>query len=74
MALRTRRLGTQGLEVSEQGLGCMGRSEFYGTADDQDVAAAEIEIGEQELAELDEIAPRGIAAGERYADMSLVHR
>ena len=28
--MRMRRLGSQGLEVSEQGLGCMGMSEFYG--------------------------------------------
>jgi len=32
--MNTRRLG-QGLEVSELGLGCMGMSEFYGTADEQ---------------------------------------
>jgi len=32
--METRRLGTQGLEVSQQGLGCMGMSEFYGEGDD----------------------------------------
>jgi aryl-alcohol dehydrogenase-like predicted oxidoreductase len=32
--LRKRKLGTEGLVVSEQGLGCMGMSEFYGPRDD----------------------------------------
>jgi aryl-alcohol dehydrogenase-like predicted oxidoreductase len=35
----TRKLGTQGLEVSELGLGCMGMSEFYGTADEDEAIA-----------------------------------
>ena len=35
----TRTLGSQGLEVSEQGLGCMGMSEFYGTADEDEAIA-----------------------------------
>ena len=44
----TRRLGTQGLEVSELGLGCMGMSEFYGTGDEHESIATihrAIELG-----------------------------
>src|ERR671910_2656823 len=32
--METRKLGSQGLEVSKLGLGCMGMSEFYGTTDE----------------------------------------
>ena len=35
----TRRLGTDGLEVSALGLGCMGMSEFYGTTDEGEAIA-----------------------------------
>ena len=44
----TRTLGTQGLEVSELGLGCMGMSEFYGTGDEDESIATihrAIELG-----------------------------
>src|SRR5919107_6118146 len=44
----TRTLGSQGLEVSELGLGCMGMSEFYGTSDEDESIATihrAIELG-----------------------------
>ena len=34
-----RTLGTQGLTVSQEGLGCMGMSEFYGSADETEALA-----------------------------------
>ncbi len=37
--MQTRRLGTQGLEVSAIGLGCMGMSEFYGPGDEAESIA-----------------------------------
>jgi aryl-alcohol dehydrogenase-like predicted oxidoreductase len=37
--MEQRKLGTQGLEVSAEGLGCMGMSEFYGEGDEQESIA-----------------------------------
>jgi aryl-alcohol dehydrogenase-like predicted oxidoreductase len=37
--METRKLGAQGLEVSAQGLGCMGMSEFYGPGDEAESIA-----------------------------------
>jgi aryl-alcohol dehydrogenase-like predicted oxidoreductase len=37
--VKTRKLGSQGLEVSAEGLGCMGMSEFYGSADEGEAIA-----------------------------------
>ncbi len=37
--MERRRLGSQGLEVSAEGLGCMGMSEFYGPTDDAESIA-----------------------------------
>jgi len=47
-----RRLGTQGLEVSALGLGCMGMSDFYGTAAERDEREA--------LATIDRAAELGV--------------
>jgi aryl-alcohol dehydrogenase-like predicted oxidoreductase len=37
--MRTRALGGQGLHVSQEGLGCMGMSEFYGRTDEDEAVA-----------------------------------
>jgi len=37
--MQRRKLGTQGLKASSLGLGCMGMSEFYGTADEAEAIA-----------------------------------
>ncbi len=37
--MERRRLGSQGLEVSAEGLGCMGMSEFYGPTDEAEAIA-----------------------------------
>src|SRR5215212_2087939 len=37
--MRERKLGSQGLEVSALGLGCMGMSEFYGATDEAEAIA-----------------------------------
>jgi aryl-alcohol dehydrogenase-like predicted oxidoreductase len=37
--MKIRKLGSQGLMVSELGLGCMGMSEFYGASDDRESIA-----------------------------------
>jgi aryl-alcohol dehydrogenase-like predicted oxidoreductase len=39
---------------------------------EQNVAAADIELTDDDLARLDEVAPKGAAAGDRYADMSSI--
>lgn len=41
---------------------------------EENVAAADIRLSREDLARLDELAPKGAAAGERYPDMSQVNR
>jgi len=132
--MKTRKLGSQGLTVSELGLGCMGMSEFYGTGDqaesiatihralelgvtlldtadmygpftneqlvgkaiawllsqgddivpipgtkrraylEENVAAVDITLNQAELERINELAPKNVAAGDRYPDMSSVNR
>ena len=37
--MKRRKLGAQGLDVSAEGLGCMGMSEFYGQSDESEAVA-----------------------------------
>jgi aryl-alcohol dehydrogenase-like predicted oxidoreductase len=39
---------------------------------EENVAAADIDLTQGDLRRLDEVAPKGVAAGERYADMSSI--
>jgi aryl-alcohol dehydrogenase-like predicted oxidoreductase len=41
---------------------------------EENVAGLEVTLTDDDLARLDEVAPRGVAAGERYADMSSIDR
>ncbi|MHB1584735.1 MAG: aldo/keto reductase [Acidimicrobiales bacterium] len=41
---------------------------------DENVAADDLALSDEELAQLDEVFPPGAAAGDRYPDMSPVHR
>ena len=41
---------------------------------EENVAAADVWLGEDDLQRLDEAAPVGATAGDRYPDMSVVHR
>src|SRR4051794_20105946 len=41
---------------------------------EENAAALDVALGDDDLARLDEVAPRGVAAGDRYADMSTIDR
>jgi aryl-alcohol dehydrogenase-like predicted oxidoreductase len=41
---------------------------------EENAAAADIELTDDDLRALDEAAPKGATAGDRYPDMSSVHR
>ncbi len=41
---------------------------------EENVAAVGITLTREDLARIEEVAPKGVAAGERYANMSVVNR
>ena len=41
---------------------------------EENVAATDVELTEEDLRRIEEVTPKDVAAGERYADMSSVNR
>lgn len=73
MQMNTRKLGSQGLEVSALGLGCMGMSEFYGHGDETEAIATihrAIELGVTFLDTADMYGPftNEVLVGKAIAD------
>jgi aryl-alcohol dehydrogenase-like predicted oxidoreductase len=72
--METRALGTQGLIVSAEGLGCMGMSEFYGTGDEAESIATihrALELGVDLLDTADVYGPH---ANERLVGEAIADR
>jgi aryl-alcohol dehydrogenase-like predicted oxidoreductase len=72
--METRTLGTQGLEVSRQGLGCMGMSEFYGDGDDAESTATLQRALELGVTLLDTADMYGPFANERLVGRAIAGR
>jgi aryl-alcohol dehydrogenase-like predicted oxidoreductase len=69
-----RALGSQGLAVSAEGLGCMGMSEFYGTIDDAEAIATihlALELG---VTMLDTADQYGVGANEQLVGRAIAGR
>src|SRR6266446_5633079 len=73
VAMKTRRLG-QNLEVSALGLGCMGMSEFYGTADEGEAIATIHRALELGVTFLDTADMYGVGANERLVGKAIADR
>jgi aryl-alcohol dehydrogenase-like predicted oxidoreductase len=72
--METRTLGTQGLEVSALGLGCMGMSEFYGLADESEAIATIRRALELGVTFLDTADMYGWGANERLVGKAIEGR
>jgi aryl-alcohol dehydrogenase-like predicted oxidoreductase len=69
--MNQRKLGSQGLTVSELGLGCMGMSEFYGKADEQESVATLHRAVELGITLLDTADIYGYGENERLIGRSI---
>jgi aryl-alcohol dehydrogenase-like predicted oxidoreductase len=69
-----RTLGTEGLEVSAEGLGCMGMSEFYGTADQAEARATIHRALELGIDLLDTADQYGMGDNERLVGEAIADR
>jgi len=74
MTIATRPLGAQGLEVSAQGLGCMGMSEFYGPADESESVATIHRALDLGVTFLDTADVYGIGANEELVGRTIAPR
>jgi aryl-alcohol dehydrogenase-like predicted oxidoreductase len=72
--MNRRKLGSQGLEVSELGLGCMGMSEFYGTPDEEESTATIHRAIELEVDFLDTADMYGPFTNERLVGRAISDR
>ena len=72
--METRTLGTQGLEVSALGLGCMGMSEFYGRTDESEAIATVRRALELGVTFLDTADMYGWGANERLVGKAIEGR
>lgn len=69
--MNQRKLGSQGLTVSELGLGCMGMSEFYGKADEKESFATLHRAVEMGIALLDTADIYGYGENERLVGRAI---